>query len=164
VVAQPARLILLYRGQEIATGQILSPLAREQGVAASQELVQRLRAMGMAYEDIAGYTARWHTQPIPPFAAPPGLGGVPIGSVGIPTTRIPGIAANFGEGGIIYVIRVPKTAAIRPLGWQGLLAEDEYVILNQVPAGGIVKAIPVSEVAPLLVDANGLLVPGGTTP
>ncbi len=62
------------------------------------------------------------------------------------------------------MIRVPKTAAIRPLGWQGLLAEDEYVILNQVPAGGIVKAIPVSEVAPLLVDANGLLVPGGTTP
>jgi len=157
-------LILLYRGQEVATEQILSPLAREQGVAASQELVRRLRAMGMAYEDIAGYTARWHTQPIPPFAAPPGLGGVPIGSVGIPTTRIPGIAANFGEGGIIYVIRVPKTAAIRPLGWQGLLAEDEYVILNQVPAGGIVKAIPVSEVAPLLVDANGLLVPGGTTP
>jgi len=35
---------------------------------------------------------------------------------------------------------------------------------DQVPAGGIVKAIPVSAVAPLLVDANGLLVPGGTTP
>lgn len=157
-------MIVLYRGQEIATDRVLSPLAREQGVAASEALVQRLRSMGMSFEDIAGYTARWHTEPIPSMLAPPGLGGVPIGSVGIPTTRIPGVAADFGEGGVIYVIRIPKEAAIRPLGWQGLLAEDEFVVLNEVPAGGIIKAIPVSDLAPLLVDANGLLVPGGVRP
>jgi hypothetical protein len=153
-------LILLYRGQEIATGQILSPLARQENIAASEALVARLRSLGMGYEEIAGYTARWHTEPVPPFLAPPGFGGFPLGSVGIPTTRIPGIAANFGEGGVIYIIRVPSNLAIRPLGWQGLLGESEYVILNQVPPGAIVQAIPASRVAPLMVDANGLLVPG----
>lgn len=152
-------VILLYRGQEVSTRSILSPLAREQGVAASEELVDRLRSFGASYEEIAGYTARWYTQPVPPFFAPPGLAGLPLGAVGIPTTRIPGIAAGFGDG-VIYVIRVPKPLAVSPIGWQGLQLENEYVILNQVPPGAIVQAIPSSEVAPLMVDANGRLVPG----
>jgi hypothetical protein len=153
-------LILLYRGQEVASNRILSPLARDQGVVASEQLVARLRSLGMSYEEIAGYTARWHNQPVPPYAAPAGMAGVPLGAAGIPTTRIPGIAANFGEGGVIYIIRVPKSLAARPIGWQGLQLEDEFVILNQVPPGAVVQAIPASRVAPLMVDANGLLVPG----
>ncbi len=43
---------------------------------------------------------------------------------------------------------------------QGLQLENEFVILNQVPPGAIVQAIPASRVAPLMVDANGLLAPG----
>jgi hypothetical protein len=38
--------------------------------------------------------------------------------------------------------------------------ENEFVILNQVPRGAVVQAIPASRVAPLMVDENGLLVPG----
>jgi len=153
-------VIVLYRGQDIATGQILSPLARQEGVAASQELVARMRTLGLTDAEIAGYTARWHTQPIPPFSAPDGLAGLPLGSVGIPTTSIPGIAANFGEEGVIYVIRMPRSMAIPPLGWQGLQLENEFVILNQVPAGSIVRVIPAQRVAPLMVNESGLLVPG----
>jgi hypothetical protein len=41
-----------------------------------------------------------------------------------------------------------------------LRLEDELVILNQVPPGGVVQKIPGSLVAPLRVDANALLVPG----
>jgi hypothetical protein len=152
--------ILLYRGQDIATQQILSPLARQQGVAASEALVARMRAMGMADNEIAGYTARWHTQPVPPFAAPPGLASQPLGAVGIPTTRLPGIAAQFGDDGVIYMIRVPKDAAISPNGWQGLQLESEYVILNQIPHGSIIKTIPAGRIAPLTVNEQGLLAPG----
>jgi hypothetical protein len=67
----------------------------------------------------------WHTQPIPDFFAPPGLGGLPLGSVGIPTTRLPGIASNSG---VIYILRVPKDVAIMPLGWRGLQLESEFII------------------------------------
>jgi hypothetical protein len=41
-----------------------------------------------------------------------------------------------------------------------LQLENEFVILNQVPPGAIVQAIPASEVSPLMVNAEGLLVPG----
>lgn len=153
-------LILLYRGQELSTKQILSPISREQGVAASEALVERLRSLGMSFEEIAGYTARWGNRPVPPFLAPPGMGGLPLGGVGIPTTRIPGIAANFGEGGIIYIIRVPRNLAVSPMSWQGLALENEFVILNQVPQGAVVQTIQASRVAPLMVDPNGQLVPG----
>jgi hypothetical protein len=153
-------VVVLYRGQDRATSEILSPLARQESVAASETLVARLRAQGLPDHEIAGYTARWHTEPVPAFSAPPGMGGLPLGSVGIPTTRIPGIAANFGEDGVIYVIRIPRNAAISPRGWQGLAVESEHVILNQVPRGSIVQAIPASRVAPLSVNESGLLVPG----
>jgi hypothetical protein len=161
-------LILLYRGQNTATDRILSPLARDQGVAASEAMVARMESamddFGMEYEDIAkeiaGYTARWHTQPVPGALAPPGLGDLPLGGVGIPTTSIPGIAANFGDEGIIYVIRAPSKLAIPPRAWQGLQVENEYVILNQVPPGAVVQAIPARRVAPLMVNDRGQLVPG----
>lgn len=157
-------LMVLYRGQASATTEILSPLAREQGVAASQAMVTRMQQLGLADMEIAGFTARWHTQPIPDFFAPPGLGGLPLGSVGIPTTRLPGIAANFGEEGVIYILRVPKDMAIVPLGWQGLQLESEYIILNSVPSGSIMKVIPARSIAPLMVDDAGLLVPGVGAP
>lgn len=153
-------VIVLYRGQDRMTSQILSPLARQEGVAASREMVQRLQAIGMSEAEIAGYTARWHTQAVPPFAAPPGFAHQPLGAVGIPTTRLPGIAANFGDDGVIYVIRVPRAGAISPQGWQGLQLEGEHVIFNQIPPGSIVKTLPARSVAPITVNESGLLVPG----
>jgi|HubBroStandDraft_1064217.scaffolds.fasta_scaffold100704_2 hypothetical protein len=152
-------VIVLYRGQELATSSILSPLARRENVAASEALVARLRAMGVDDVDIASWTARYHDAPIRPDAAPPGMAGERLGSVGIPTSRIPGIASNFGRG-VVYVIRVPKSLAIRPVPWPPLAIEDEYVILNQVPPGGVVQAIPAERIAPLVVDGDGFLVPG----
>lgn len=157
-------VILLYRGQSVGTPEILSPLAREQGLVASEAMVGRMQRLGLSEIEIAGYTARWHTQPVPGFFTLPELSGLPLGSVGIPTTRLPGIAANFGDEGVIYILRVPKDSAILPLGWQGLQLESEYVILNSVPSGSIIKVIPASRVAPLLVDEAGLLVPGAGLP
>jgi hypothetical protein len=72
-----------------------------------------------------------------------------------------GIAANFGDDGVIYVLRMPSSNAISPLGWQGLSLENEFVILNSVPEGSIVTTISARRVAPLLVNESGLLVPGG---
>jgi hypothetical protein len=154
-------LIVLYRGQGQATERILSPLARDQSIAASEELVARMRIEGLTDAEIAGYTARWHTQPVPTMFAPPGLGGLPLGSVGIPTTRIPGIAANFGEEGVIYIVRMPSSSVIAPQGWQGLTLESEHIILNSVPAGSVVKTIPASRISPILINDSGLIVPGG---
>lgn len=153
-------LIMLYRGQEIATPEILSPLARTEGLAASEQLVQRLRQVGLTDSEIAAYTAKWHTEAVPGFAAPPGFAGEPLGAVGIPATNVPGIAANFGGEGVIYVVRMPKAFAIPAQGWQGLALEGEHVILNRIPPGSIVEVIPASRVAPLLVDESGLLIPG----
>jgi hypothetical protein len=153
-------LIVLYRGQGQATDRILSPLARDQSVAASEELVARMRLEGLTDQEIAGYTARWHTQAVPQMMAPPGLGGLPLGSVGIPTTRIPGIAANFGEEGVIYILRVPSSSAIVPQGWQGLALESEHVILNSVPPGSVMKTLPASRISPILINDSGLIVPG----
>ena len=55
-------LILLYRGQELDTGEILSPLAREKGVAASVELYEQLLWKGSTREDIASFSARYSDQ------------------------------------------------------------------------------------------------------
>lgn len=151
-------VMVLYRGQDQATNQILSPLAREEGVVASRQLVQRMRAMGITDEEIAGFTAKFHTQPLPPFAAPPNLAGVRGGAVGIPTTRLPGLASAYGDEGVIYIIRVPKNVPIQPRGWQGLQIENEWVILNQLPEGAVVRAIPARSVAPLNVDKFGRLI------
>ena len=153
-------VIVLYRGQDRATSEILSPLARQEGVAASEALVARLRSHGLPDSEIAGYTARYHDNPVRAYDAPPGLAGQPLGAAGIPTTGLPGIAANFGEGGVIYVIRIPKNAVISPRGWEGLILEDEHIIFNRIPPGSIVQAIPASRVAPLTVNKDSLLAPG----
>jgi hypothetical protein len=67
-------LVVLYRGQGAATERILSPLARSQNIAASEHLVARMRAEGLTDPEIAGYTARWHTESVPAMFAPPNLG------------------------------------------------------------------------------------------
>jgi len=159
-------LILLYRGQETATGRILSPLARQEGGAASEALVAHLRSLGMEYPEIASYTARYHSGPVPGFSAPPGITmpGLGPGAAGIPATSIPAVAARFGatsEEGVIYIIRAPKGSAIKPARvWPGYEAEDEYIFLNEVPAGSIVQMIPANQVPALMIDdATGLLVP-----
>lgn len=161
-------MLVLYRGQAMQTDALLSPLARgPRGVAASDELVARMRLFGITDQEMASFTARWHTEPIPRMFLPPHAGelaGLPLGGVGIPTTRLPGIAANFGEQGVIYVLRVPRDLAITPIGWQGLALESEYVILNSVPSGTVLRKIPALELSPLTVNGEGLLVPGTRVP
>ena len=34
--------------------------------------------------------------------------GEPVAGVGIPMTGTPGFAAHYGEGGVVYLIRLPK--------------------------------------------------------
>ena len=121
-------------------------------------MVTRMRAAGLTNQEIAAYTARWHTQPVPPHATLPQLVGEPLGAAGIPTTRIPGVAANFGESGVVYIIRAPGNAAIRVPQW-GLSVENEWVVLNQIPDDWIVGTLPASRVPALQVDAGGRLVP-----
>jgi hypothetical protein len=154
-------LVVLFRGQETATTSIVSPLARRENVAASEALVAQLRSLGVADKKIATWTARYHTQPITGADVPPSVAGQRLGSVGIPTTGSPGIAADFAKGpeGVIYVIRMPRNLVIRPDPWQLLKAEDERVIFNQIPPGSIVQVISADEIPPLMVNERGLLVP-----
>jgi Domain of unknown function (DUF4157) len=152
-------LMVLYRGQTEVTSEILSPLARERGVIASDALVKRMRIAGLTEEEIAGYSAKFDTQPIMRHFAPPGLVGESLGSTGIPTTSLPGIAAGFAKDGVVYVLRVPRSEVIRPIIWQGLELEFEHTILSRVPPGSIVKMLPVSRIAPLNVNEMGQLVP-----
>jgi hypothetical protein len=151
--------IVLWRGQGTPTTSILSPLARTNGVAASEDLVASMRAGGLTDDEIAGYTAKWHTEPVPGPYTLPGFGGKPLGAAGIPTTRIPGIAANFPEGGVVYLIRLPRSAAIQVPHW-GLSVENEWVVLNQIPRGSVISAVPATSIPALEVDASGRLVPG----
>src|SRR5688572_11940637 len=72
--------IILYRGQGEPTVEILSPLAREQGVAASESLVARMRAVGVTDDEIAKYAAVWHSQPVPPAFTAPEMAWQSLGS------------------------------------------------------------------------------------
>jgi hypothetical protein len=146
--------MIVYRGQDARVATILSPLARSGGVAQSEALVEKMRAAGLSNEEIAGYTAKWHTQPVPPQFTIPSLGGQPLGSVGIPTTRVPGVAAKFGD---VYVLRMPSEAVIKVPRW-GLAVENEHVILNQVPKGCTVGTVPASSLPRLTVDPSGKLI------
>ena len=152
-------LIVLYRGQDIAAVPILSPLARTQGLAASEELLARLRLLGLDDETIATASAKYHDQ-IPPRLFAPEAPGLAVGSVGIPITGIPGIAGAFGDSGVIYVLRIPKSLVVRPIPWEGLEQEDEWTIFNRVPPGSIVKVIPANQIPSLRVDDRGLLTLG----
>lgn len=147
---------IVYRGQASGTEEILSPVARQSGVAASRQLYDAMKAQGMTDLQIAGYTARWSGSPVPE------LGGLPVGGVGIPTTRLPNIAADFANSptGVIYVLRVPKGLGIEVGmgGWgkQSLL-EQEWVFFHQIPNGYVVRVLPrESFPGPLKYD----LVPG----
>lgn len=150
-------LIILWRGQGQPTTQILSPLARESGVSASEAMVARMRAAGLTDQEIAAYTAKWHTQPIPAQFTPVQLANQPLGAAGIPASRLPGVASNFGDEGIVYIIRIPKNAAIKVPQW-GLAVENEWVILNQVPKGSIVGHMPPSKIPALEVNEAGRLI------
>jgi hypothetical protein len=151
-------LIILWRGQGQPTTQILSPLARESGVAASEAMVARMRAAGLTDQEIAGYTAKWHTQPIPVQFTPAQLADQPLGAAGIPASQLPGIASNFGDEGIVYIIRIPKITAIKVPQW-GLAVENEWVILNQIPKGSVVGYMPPSKIPALEVNEAGQLIP-----
>jgi hypothetical protein len=178
-------LILLYRGQGMATTTILSPVASTGGVGTSEELVAQMRAAGLSDSEIAHKTAFWSNNPVPPQLAPLGLGWQPLGGAGIPMTRIPGVAADFAETRagdmiqqlgshrpawpqvrpVVYIIRLPKNAVIQVPPW-GMSVEHEWVILNQVPYGAVIDAVPATSLPTLTVDASGRLIPGiarGTT-
>src|ERR1700722_10475724 len=152
--------ITLYRGQGLTTTTILSPLARTEGLEASEQLVARMREAGFSNQDIAGQTAFWHDQPVTAPGSPPGLEGEPLGAVGVQTSRIPGVAANFGsgKGGVVYIIRLPKSAAIRVPAW-GMSVEHEYVILNRMPPEAVIQSIPAFKVPALELDPSGRLIP-----
>lgn len=151
--------IILYRGQREMTSRILSPMAREKGLAASRAIEERLRAAGVTSEEIALLTAQCHNAPVPPCWAPPGMAWELHGSAGIPTTRLPGVAAGFGGDSVVYVIRLPKTAAIKVPKW-GLSVENEWIVLHEIPQDAIVRVIPASRIPPLMADDFGQLVPG----
>lgn len=109
--------MILYRGQHEETPYILSPIARDFGVQTSHEALTRYLRQGYTLEDIASEMAKY--------------GGLGIGRVGIPTTRIPGIAAQpqFGQT-VVYILKVPISHVTRAIGWQSLIPEQEYMLLH----------------------------------
>jgi hypothetical protein len=153
---------ILYRGQGAATSEILSPIARSGGVGQSRALYDAMKAQGLTDLEIAGFTAKFNAQPVPAFAAPPGMADQPLGGVGIPTTRLPNIAADFANQptGVIYVLRVPKGLAVpaAEVGWGSQSAlEQEWVVFHQLPNGMVVRVLPPNVAAPLRFDVP----PGG---
>ncbi|MCW6005718.1 hypothetical protein K1W54_14190, partial [Micromonospora sp. CPCC 205371] len=160
---------VLYRGQGAPTAELLSPAARAGGVEASQNLYNTMKAQGLTDVEIAGYTARWNAEPVPAFDAPAGLGGQPLGSVGIPTTRLPNVAADFAQGptGVIYVLRVPKNLPVSAaeVGWGAQSAiEQEWVVFHQLPNGTVVRVMEGNVVPPLRYDAPPGVGPSLTVP
>jgi hypothetical protein len=160
---------VLYRGQGAPTADILSPAARARGVRSSTALYDTMKAQGLTDLEIAGFTARWNLQPVPAFDAPPGMEGQPLGGVGIPTTRLPNIAADFAgqPTGVIYVLRVPRGLAVPAAegGWGAQSAlEQEWVIFHQVPGGSVVRMLPPDIVPPLRFDVPPGVGPSLTVP
>jgi hypothetical protein len=151
--------VLLYRGQREPAERILSPLARRDP-AAAEDLLTRMRAAGLDDMRIAGYAARWHEHPVPALAAPPGLGGLPLGAVGIAATAMVGLAVHHAAGGVVHVLKLPQGAAHPPLGWPCLELEAEHVVLGEVPQGGVARTVPAAGVPSLMVDARDRLAPG----
>ncbi len=146
---------ILYRGQAVPTEEILSPLAREQGLEASQSMLDRLRAANVTDQEIAGFTAKYNGEPLRPYAAPPGFAGEPAGGVGIPTSRLPNVSSSFAQGGegVIYVMRIPKNLAVE-VGTEGYgamsVVEQEYVVFHQIPGGYVMRTISPEGIPPLV--------------
>jgi hypothetical protein len=133
---------ILYRGQGGAHADILSPLARDEGLGASKALLRRMRTSGMSDEKIASYTALYHEEQIPPYDLPPGFGSSDrLGAIGIPSTSLPGIGGPFaGTSGSILILRVPHGMATRPARtWYPL--EEEWVFFNRIPRKTIVGTL-----------------------
>lgn len=97
---------------------------------------------------------KYHVEPVPSFDTLPHLAGQRLGAAGIPTTRIQGVAATFGERGVMYVVRAPKGAALKVPPW-GMAVENEWVILNQIPKDYLVGRIVLGKVPSLVVDPRG---------
>ena len=120
-----------------------------------------MRELGITDTEIATYTAQWYTRPVPKHFTVPELVNQPLGSVGIPTTQLASVAAGFEKSTVVYIIRAPKSAAIKVPRW-GLAVENEWVMLNQIPKKYIVDVVPASKLPALKVDDNGMLVLPGT--
>ena len=90
----------------------------------------------------------------------PSIVGLVPGQTGIPTSRLPSIASGFANNGVIYVVRLPSSAAIRPVPWPHLKQEQEWIVLSRVPSGSIMRVMPARKIGPLTVDGDGRLVPG----
>jgi hypothetical protein len=153
--------VVVYRGQGAVGGEVLAPLARGPGgLAASEDMLAQLRAVGMSDEQIAGLTAKFGPEPVPASFLPPdlqGLGGQPLGGAGIPVTRLPGVAADFASGSaaelgaqglqsnpVVLVIRAPVDAPVSALnsGWGAKsLVEQEFIVFHRIPGGYIVQRI-----------------------
>ena len=98
---------------------------RQIELVSSDAVVTHMRVQGMTDVEIVTMSLRHHDLPAQPFNAPGSLVGQALGSTGIPTTTLPGIAAGFGDGGVIYAIRMPRDAVVKPTPWRWLELEDE---------------------------------------
>jgi hypothetical protein len=67
------------------------------------------------------------------------------------------VASNFGETGVVYIIRAPRTGAIQVPPW-GLSVENEWIILHQVPDDWMVGTISPSRIPALEASETGGLV------
>jgi hypothetical protein len=85
--------------------------------------------------------------------------GEPVGGIGIPMSGTPGIAAHFGESGVVYLIRLPKEAVVKVPPW-GLALENEYAVFHKLPEGAIVDIFPASRIPALKLDGAGRLITG----
>lgn len=174
----------LYRGNTEAAAEIMSAYARTHGQEAADQMLARWMAEGLTREDLASMTAMFNDQPVQAFALPPEyqhLVGEPLGAIGTPATRLPGVAADFARTGggtiaegtaiqpTLYVIRVPHSAAT-PVGAGGYgqqsLVEMEQVLFQRLPPGSVVNyGAPPANLPSLraeFVDEVGwtLIVPG----
>ncbi len=166
---------ILYRGQGSLGEQILSPIARSEGLDASYELVRRMQAEGLSNEQIASFTARFYDEDITESAINYAFGrdsellsrlssrnllGEPLGSAGIPTSAIPGIASSFaGEDGVTMVLRLPRQVPIRPNNPSPFLRfEEEYVVLHQIPNSNVINVISGNDIPPIRAEQGEIII------
>ena len=161
---------ITYRGQSSGTTPILSPLARTNGVEASEALLGRMRTAGMTDGEIASMTARFHgveteagmvrfgfqgEDEIINKILNSGLVGEKMGAVGIPTSKIPGIASSFAysDEGVLFAIRLNKGKAVKPVSPRPELNfEEERVVFNQIADRDIFRRYSPTQVMPIKYD------------
>ena len=179
---------IFYRGHDTNTSTIFSPLARQEGTAASEALYQTMISNGFRPEDIAwiagsGYHGMDDVDAIldpdlllPQYRTPLNV-NPRLGNAAIPTSLNPGVSANFyDDNGLIYVIQYPSNSGLTAPPAQvpaisnvfqpefnyslvNQLAEEEWVFFNQIPQQYIIGTIDPSVVPRLRIDAGtGLLI------